>query len=1058
MAGPTIANAEVDVTLDGRGLPAQARRLANQAGKVLEPELGDVGERSGRAFVAGMDGQIRQVPANALRAIRDIDTRQVGRDRGRDLADSLSDGILARGRRISNTLAAAVNAGRFERDGNTAGALFARGLGNGLRGSSQRQVIDGLLRRMVSGFGDGGDRVGRALAGRFNNAFRRDVLAGMDRTVALVIRLIATIGPQLVTLTSGLSASLVALLGSAFTGLAGALALLPGPLTAAVIATVSLAKNWRELKDESEALSNAVSDLSTAWGEQSQALARLAVQGIAPLLDSLARAVSGSNFGEALGRSIATIASAFNDVVNSSGFTSFLRALETTFPQALTGFGQAIASITSGLLTLFAAAGPAAVQLGESFATWAANFNRAITTLDGSGALTAFFDQALASLSALMGFLGPLTRALANVFVIGAESGNRLLVVLGDLASRFLAFTQSTAGGNSLREWFAGGEQILNALIPLVGAFGQALADIVTPTTIAQVVSFLGTLSDFIPILFQVLGVIGELNLLNIVANALLGIGQAIEPLLPALADLAAAIGGLDPQVWQTLAVGLAAFVAAGKVVGTLTGPIGSLFTLLRSGATIGAVLRGVVTGLTVAVRALFAALIANPIGLVIAAVAALVAGLVYFFTQTETGRKAWASFVEWLQGLWEGLSEWFTGTFVPALQGAWDAIIAGVQAVGDFFSSAWDAILNAPQALLDWFTGTFVPFLQNLPSLVAASLGNLVGFFLSLPGRIIGALSTLLSWSISFWTNLFVTAVRAVQTGIQNLVRYFTELPSRVQASFTKLQAWWKIFWPALWNNAGQLVGRGVNTVIRAFQNFVTRGVDTINRLRTQLPQILSAAWDRAVSAIQSGIARAIQQAANFVSRFIGYIRGLGSKFYSAMLNSVGEGNRAAVVGIARLLSTVGRIPGQVIRALGGLGSTLYSAGSNLIQGLINGFSAGAGRLLERARNLASQVVSTVQKVLQIHSPSRVFERIGRDTVAGFDKGLDPRGVRDSAAALARTTIGSFQNANPVSTTNYSNARNNNVAAGAIQIITQTTDPEIAAEMVLDRLVSRLG
>src|SRR5690606_22560470 len=105
-----------------------------------------------------------------------------------------------------------------------------------------------------------------------------------------------------------------------------------------------------------------------------------------------------------------------------------------------------------------------------------------------------------------------------------------------------------------------------------------------------------------------------------------------------------------------------------------------------------------------------------------------------------------------------------------------------------------------------------------------------------------------------------------------------------------------------------------------------------------------------------------------------------------------------------------------------------------------------------------ASQVVSTVQKVLQIHSPSRVFERIGRDTVAGFDKGLDPRGVRDSAAALARTTIGSFQNANPVATTNYSNARNNNVAAGAIQIITQTTDPEIAAEMVLDRLVSRLG
>lgn len=1057
MPGPTIANAEVDVTLDGRGLPAQARRIANQAGRVLEPELGEVGERAGREFITGMDGQLRQVPANAMRAIREIDTRSVGRERGADLADSLSDGILSRAGSIGNSLSAVLGSGSFQDEGDRAGDAFSRGLNNRIR-SERVPGVDQLIARMINGFGDGGDRAGTALANRFNDAFERDVLAGMDRTVALVLRLLGTIGPQLVTLTSGLSASVVALLGSAFTGLAGGLALIPGPAIAANIAFRTLSRNWGDLLEQSSELRGAVDALNAAWEVQSRALTDLAVTGIAPLLDALARAMSDSNFGEAIGRSIASIAQAFTEVVGSPGFSLFLDALETTFPAALTSFGQAIASITQGLLTLFAAAGPASVQLGESFAAWAEQFNAAISQLNASGGLTSFFDQALASISALMGFLGPLARALGNVFIIGSEAGNRMLDTLGQLAQQFLAFTQSAEGGAALREWFAGGEEIFNALLPLIGQISTAFADLVTPTTIGQVTSFLGVLGEIIPIVFEVLGVIGELDLLNIVANALLGIGNAITPLLPALSDLASSIGSLDPSVWQALAVGLAGFVVVLRTVGSLVGPISSLFTLLRSGATIGVVLRGVVTGLSVAVRALFAALVANPIGAVIALVAALVAGLIYFFTQTETGRAAWSAFVTWLQDLWAGLVEWFTGTFVPAMQGVWDAIVAGVQAVGDFFTAAWQGLLDAPQALMDWFLGTFVPFIQNLPSLVAAGLGAMVGFFISLPGRIIGALASLISWWIGFWTNFWVTAINLISTGITNAVNFFRTLPERVQAGWDVFRAWWAAFWPAFWSTADRLVRAGVQAVVDWFTDLVDRARTILTVLRDFGPQILRAMWDQIVSAVSSGIGRVLDAISNFVSRFIDFIRGLGRQFYTAMLGSLSEGNRAAIAGIADLLRTVGRIPGQIASALGNLGSTLYSAGADLIQGLINGFLSGAGALLEQARSLASEIVNTVESVLQIGSPSRVFERIGRDTVAGFDRGLDPRGVRGAAENLARSTIGAFENASPINTTSYSNARNNNVAAGAIQIFTQTTDPQVAANMVLDRLVTRLA
>lgn len=1057
MAGPTIANAEVDVTLDGRGLPAQARRIANQAGKVLEPAMGDVGERVGREFITGLNGELRQVPANAMRAIREIDTRGIGRERGVDLADSLGDGIVSRSQVIASSLAQALGGGDFEAQGNLAGESFTQGLRERLE-AGQRAQIGNLIQQMLSGFGNTGDRAGSALAERFSAAFNRNLLAGMDRTVALVLRLLGSIGPQLVALTSGLSASAVALFGSAFIALGGAMAGAIGPLIAYRVATRLLASQWEDLLKRSDDLRGAVDGLKAAWGDQGRVLADVAATGIAPLLRGLSELLEASTFGRALGESIASVAGAFTQVVASPAFSAFLTAMETTFPATLTAFGIGVASVTEALLTLFAASGPAAVQLGESFAAWAADFAAAMSALNASGGLTSFFDQALASLNALMGFLGPLTRALSNVFLLGSESGNRMLNTLGELASQFLAFTQSAAGSAAIQEWFAGGEQIFNALLPLIASLSTALATMVTPAVLTQVENFLGSLGELIPVVLQVLSVIGELDLLNIVANILLGIGNAITPLLPALSQLASAIGSIDPSVWQAIGIAILVFVAALRLVGTVIGPIRALFTLLSSGATIGTVLRAVFTGITVAVRALFAALVANPIGLVIAAVAALVAGLIYFFTQTETGRAAWASFVSWLQDLWAGLSEWFTGTFVPAMQAVWDGIIAGVQAVGAFFVAAWQGLLDAPQALLDWFTGTFVPFIASLPGLVATGLGAMVGFFLSLPGRIIGAVATLISWWIGFWTNFWVTAINLINTGIQNAIVFFTTLPERVEALWASFQAWWKAFWPALWAAGIAAVQRGVIAVIVWFNNLVTRAQATVRLLQVAVPLLLRIMWERAVAAVQSGIQRALSAVTNFVSGFIGFIMDLGAKFFRAMTSAMSEGDRAAVAGIADLLSTIGRIPGRVGGALGNLGSTLYGAGQDLIQGLINGIASMAQSLFGEAQRIANVVIDTISSAFELGSPSRLAKRMGQDFVDGLGLGLEPRPAEQAADALARSTVGAFENTVASTTNAYGNTRNNNVAAGAIQIITQTTDPEIAANMVLDRLVGRLA
>ena len=92
------------------------------------------------------------------------------------------------------------------------------------------------------------------------------------------------------------------------------------------------------------------------------------------------------------------------------------------------------------------------------------------------------------------------------------------------------------------------------------------------------------------------------------------------------------------------------------------------------------------------AIQGAFNAVMAmNPFVALGIAIAAIVAGLVYFFTQTETGKKAWASFVDFLKSAWDKIVSFFSGI------GQWFA---------DIWNGAVDGAKGIWQGLVDWFSG----------------------------------------------------------------------------------------------------------------------------------------------------------------------------------------------------------------------------------------------------------------------------------------------------------------------------------------------------------------
>jgi hypothetical protein len=157
-----------------------------------------------------------------------------------------------------------------------------------------------------------------------------------------------------------------------------------------------------------------------------------------------------------------------------------------------------------------------------------------------------------------------------------------------------------------------------------------------------------------------------------------------------------------------------------------------------------------VATGVATAAQwAWNAALSANPIALVVLAIAALVAGLVWFFTQTEIGKAAWASFTQFLSEAWANIQLVATTVFT---------------AIGEFFTGFWEGLKTA--------FATAIQFLLDL-------------FFNFTP---LGILVTKWDEITVFFGGAMEKIGTAVSTGIDTVLAFFTNLPASIVATLGDL------------------------------------------------------------------------------------------------------------------------------------------------------------------------------------------------------------------------------------------------------------------------------
>ena len=383
-----------------------------------------------------------------------------------------------------------------------------------------------------------------------------------------------------------------------------------------------------------------------------------------------------------------------------------------------------------------------------------------------------------------------------------------------------------------------------------------------------------------------------------------------------------------------------------------------------------------------------------NPFVALGVAIGAIVAGLVYFFTQTETGKKVWANFVDFLKrawdsvvsffsgigqwfsdiwngavdgakSIWQGLVDWFSG-IVTGIQNAWNGMIefftglwttitTGIQdawnGVTEFFTGLWNGITLIVQTVFatissivtgayNWFVTTFQPlisFYQSIFGLIGAIINLafqvIVGVVKTAYNLVIGAWQGLVGW----WTGIFNVVKSVVQTVFNAIVGFG-------QWAWTGIVNIWNAvagFFSGVFNSAKNIVSSAFAIIGNFAQNAWNRIVSIWNAVVGFFSGIFNGAKNivsSAFSAIGSFASSAWGRVSSAFSPVVGFFSGVFNGARNAVSGALGD--------------------------LGGIASRAFNAVTGAFSGIVSFFSNIFGSVRDVVDNVLGGITGTIDKI----------------------------------------------------------------------------------------------
>lgn len=350
-------------------------------------------------------------------------------------------------------------------------------------------------------------------------------------------------------------------------------------------------------------------------------------------------------------------------------------------------------------------------------------------------ALLAGFSPILESLTTAAITFGD---AIADILIASLPTAQAFAEAIGDVGTQFSTWTSSEEGRTRLAEFFATAERIMPALVDLVVAFADALSGLVTPTTIAGFEQFIQSITDFMPVLGEMVGIIANLNIFGILAAALELIGGLLGPLIPPLAEFARILGevlveGLTDLIPEFQKLG-ESLVPVIEFVGELV--VAALPPLIE---IIGTVIENVAAWIEM-IAALLEALLGGEDGVenfgkIVGKVFEVIGGVITFTTDIITG--ALRAVVALLEGDTAGAFEFLRDGVASAMEGIgidfaefngwvvnmWTQVQTFFGKIGTEISNFGRDVANVFEGVIDWIRDA-IGWFQSLFGAASSAAG----------------------------------------------------------------------------------------------------------------------------------------------------------------------------------------------------------------------------------------------------------------------------------------------------------------------------------------------
>lgn len=559
-------------------------------------------------------------------------------------------------------------------------------------------------------------------------------------------------------------------------------------------------------------------------------------------------------------------------------------------------------------------------------------------------------DAAASMVTGVKGWFGKAAQAAQPLVSIWKSDFGQLGMYLKGLAANAQAFGGSlldvVTNGGGLQNFLTGLNNIISPLVNWWIALTRNVSIFIgTLSDSGGVQAFLASLSELWKGLTQlgqglsdaVTGFLAVGQNGGVAASIGQLVGDAFNAAAPFVEKLASTLQSLgdwaigNGDAIRTIIAGIAGGFAAFKTASLISAAVTALKSF-DAAAKIAAAGQWVLN----------AAMNANPIVLVVTAIAALVSALVWFFTQTETGRKAWAAFTSFLSSAWQSVVSFVTGLG---------------QNIANFFTQT---IPNAIQSVIQWF--------QQLPSAIGTALSNLI--------------TSIGTWAVSFGQS----ALQAGQQFLTNLGTFLMQLPGNI------------------WNWLTSTVASVASWAAQMGANALSAGSQFLSNVGTfisQLPSNVGSWLSGAISAAASFVGQMASNAVNAGSRFLSSI----GSYISQVPGRIGAGLSGAISAVGSFASSMAsgalragqQFLSNLVNTLASIPGRMVSIGSQIVQGIINGITGSIGQVGSAILGGVKDAIADVKNMLGIHSPSRLFrDQIGRN----IDLGL-AQGISNSQAAV---------------------------------------------------------